>query len=41
MASISWFSGKYIGPVRPTLAICYEIGKVQLMIDENDQSKKN
>ncbi|XP_023301844.2 WD repeat-containing protein 35 [Lucilia cuprina] len=37
VTALSWFSGKS-PPNRPVLAICYESGKVQIMIDENDEA---
>ncbi|KAM7344254.1 intraflagellar transport protein Oseg4 [Cochliomyia hominivorax] len=37
VAALSWFSGK--NPTnRPVLAICYESGRAQIMVDENDES---
>lgn len=39
IASISWFSGTVNNRSRPVLAICYENGKVQIMRNENDDSK--
>lgn len=38
VAALSWFSGKSPSN-RPVLAICYESGKVQIMVDENDECK--
>ena len=38
VAALSWYSGKS-PPNRPVLAICYESGKVQIMVDENDECK--
>lgn len=38
VAALSWFSGK-TSTNRPVLAICYESGKVQIMVDENDEGK--
>lgn len=36
VAALSWYSAKS-PPNRPVLAICYESGKVQIMVDENDE----
>lgn len=38
VTALSWFSGK-TPTNRPVLAICYDSGKVQIMIDENDEGK--
>ncbi|XP_065368949.1 WD repeat-containing protein 35 [Calliphora vicina] len=37
VTALSWFSGK-TSTNRPVLAICYETGKVQIMVDENDDA---
>lgn len=40
IASICWFSGKVPqSRKRPVLAICYEIGRVQIMRNENDDGQ--
>lgn len=38
VSALSWYSGKS-STNRPVLAICYESGKVQIMMDENDEGK--
>lgn len=38
VAALNWFSGKTPAN-RPVLAICYESGRVQIMVDENDEGK--
>lgn len=38
VAALCWYSGK-VSNNRPVLAICYANGKVQMMIDENDEGK--
>lgn len=35
VAAMSWYHGN-VSPNRPVLAICYEVGKIQLMRNEND-----
>lgn len=38
VAGMSWFHGN-VSTNRPTLAVCYENGKLQLMRNENDDCK--
>lgn len=37
---LDWYNGKngYIHAICPTLAICYENGRLQMMCNENDPS---
>lgn len=40
VVGLDWYNGKYgyIHALCPTLAICYENGRMQLMCHENDSS---
>jgi hypothetical protein len=40
IVGIEWYDGNegYIDPAAPTLAICFDNGKVQLMKNETDDS---
>lgn len=41
VVGLDWYNGKYgyIHALCPSLAICYENGRMQLMCNENDPSK--
>ena len=41
VVTLHWYSGKHglVHRDAPTLAICYDNGRMQIMRDENDESK--
>ncbi len=41
VVTLHWYNGKHghIHREAPTLAICYDIGRLQIMKDESDESK--
>ena len=41
VVTLHWYSGKHglVHREAPTLAICYDNGRMQIMRDENDESK--
>lgn len=43
LAGVDWYDRKYglVEPGCPTLAICYDNGRAQIMRDETDDSKLN
>ena len=41
MVGLTWYNGRngYVDPDCPTLAICYDNGRMQIMRNESDDSK--
>ena len=42
VVSLQWYDGKHglPQPESPTLVICYENGRLQIMVNESDESKR-